>query len=76
MARLEDGAVRVRGHDGPVVRAQVITEADLEANENLQRQLIAVRQQEYEITRQHLEQMIFEQLLDQAAEEINRARGE
>jgi protein-disulfide isomerase len=55
---------------------QVITEADLEANEALQRQLIAVRQQEYEITRQHLERMVFDRLLDQAAEEAGIPRAE
>ena len=55
---------------------RVITEADLEANEELQRQLIAVRQQEYEITRQHLERMVFDQLLDQAAEEAGVSRAE
>ncbi len=55
---------------------QVITEADLESNEDLQRQLIAVRQQEYEITRQHLERMVFDQLLDQAAEEAGLPRAE
>lgn len=54
----------------------VITNADLEANEALQRQLIAIRQQEYEITRQHLEQMVFEQLLDQAAQEAGVSREE
>jgi predicted DsbA family dithiol-disulfide isomerase len=55
---------------------RVITEADLEANEDLQRQLIAVRQQEYEITRQHVERMVFDQLLDQAAEEEGIPRAE
>ncbi len=55
---------------------QVITEADLEANETLQQQLISVRQQEYEITRQHLERMVFDRLLDQAAEEAGVPRAE
>ena len=54
----------------------VITEADLEANEDLQRSLIAVRQQEYEITRQHLERMVYDELLDQAAEDAGLSRAE
>lgn len=54
----------------------VITQADLEADEELQRQLIAVRQQEYDITRQQLERMVFEQLLDQAAQDAGIPRSE
>jgi predicted DsbA family dithiol-disulfide isomerase len=54
----------------------VITEDDLEANEDLQRQLVAVRQQEYDITRQYLDRMVFDRLLDQAAEEAGVDRSE
>ncbi len=47
---------------------QVITSTDLEEQGDLRLALISVRQQEYDVTRTHLEQMIFDRLVDQAAE--------
>ena len=54
----------------------VVTKAELDGLQELNAQLVAIRQQEYEITRQHLERMIFERLVDQAAEADGVSRSE
>jgi protein-disulfide isomerase len=47
---------------------QEITAAELEQNEELQRQLISIRQQEYDLKKQYIERMVFDRLVELAAE--------
>lgn len=49
---------------------QVITAAELDEDQALQQQLIAIRQQEYEITKQHVENLVYQRLVQQAAEAV------
>jgi predicted DsbA family dithiol-disulfide isomerase len=55
---------------------QVITAAELEDHSEVRSQLIAIRQQEYEVKRRYLEQMIFERMVEQAAEREGLSREE
>ena len=69
-------AAEAEPDDGAVARYgdQVVTQDELANLEQLRLQLVAIKQQEYEITRTHLEQLIFERLVDEraAAEGISR----
>jgi protein-disulfide isomerase len=54
----------------PVARFsdQVITASELSKDDALEQQLVAIRQQEYELKRQALERLIFDRLVEMAAE--------
>jgi protein-disulfide isomerase len=54
----------------------VVTQSDLDAVEELRLQLIAIKQQEYDAKRQHLDRLIFEKLVDRAAEAAGVSREE
>jgi predicted DsbA family dithiol-disulfide isomerase len=64
--------------DGLVARFgdQVVTQRELDDLDELKLQLVAIKQQEYEVTRQHLEQLIFERLVEQAAEAAGVSRAD
>jgi predicted DsbA family dithiol-disulfide isomerase len=55
---------------------RTITRSELERDDELNHQLIAIRQQEYDVTRRHLEQKIFDSLLTRAAERAGLSRDE
>jgi len=46
---------------------EAITRAELDQADEVKAQMVAIRQQEYDIKRQHLEHMIFDRLVDRAA---------
>jgi protein-disulfide isomerase len=55
---------------------EVVTKADLDGLQELNAQLVAIRQQEYDIRRQHLERLIFDRLVDSVAEAAGVSRTE
>jgi len=70
-------AQETKGAEDPVVArfaGQAITQSQLEQDDELSLQLISIRQQEYDLKRRSLEQMIFERLLDRAAEQAGLSR--
>lgn len=72
-------AQETKGAEDPVVARfadQAITQSELEQDDELSLQLISIRQQEYDLKRRALEQMVFDRLVEQAAAKAGLSRDE